>query len=127
MPGFNGTGPTGYGPMTGRGTGYRSGYDRDVDRRRFFRSRRRYSGDARGICYGIRRKFRDRFPSSSRYQRGYDRYGEDLPGEYLVENTIEVDREHYQKMHKEEVAYLKKELKEIEKRIEEMEENQDKS
>lgn len=117
MPGYNGTGPAGCGPMTGRGTDF----DRDVDRRRNLRSRRRYlMGDDRGICYGIRRRFRDRV-----YSR---RYGQQMGypyREYFEEFPTEADREYHQKLLKEEAGYLQKELRSIEKRIEYLKNNDD--
>ncbi len=128
MPGYNGTGPAGCGPMTGRGTGYYSDSDRDVERRRNLRSRRRYlMDDDRGNCYGIRRRFRDRVFSSPGY---YRRYGQQMgyPNrEYSEEFPTEADREYHQKLLKEEADYLQKELRSIEKRIEYLKNNDEES
>ena len=56
MPGGNGTGPAGMGPMTGRGAGYCAGYANAVSGRGFFgfgRGCGRGFGRARGR-YGFR-------------------------------------------------------------------------
>ncbi|GEM_PF-1263514 len=128
MSGYNGTGPVGCGPMTGRRAGYCSGFDRDVERKRNLRSRKRYLMDDREICYGIRRRFRDRdrlFASPEYYRRRYGQHIGYPDRDYSEEPPTEADREYYQKVLREEAYYLQKELKAIEKRIEELKTNEE--
>ena len=124
MPGYNGTGPADSGPMTGRGTGYCYSFDRNIDRRRNFRSRRNHMDD-RCIRYGRRRRFRDRLFASPQYDSGYGQQIKYPEREYTKERYIKADREYYQKVLKEEAAYLKTELEAIEKRIEELKTNEE--
>lgn len=116
MPGFNGTGPRGEGPMTGGGRGYcnpgYAGYGR---------------GYGRG--YGMARGFRGGFGPGSRGGRGYGRgYGrQGMAGWYgpaydvPYGDTYAMKPEAEVSMLKEEAAAIKNDLDAIYKRIEEIE------
>ena len=117
MPGFNGTGPQGAGPMTGGARGYcNPGYSRN------------YFAYGRG--YGIGRGFRGGFGGGSGWGRGYGRgfgwrgayqpygawYG---PDRYAAPYTIKPEDE--LNMLKNEATAIKNDLDEINKRIKEIE------
>lgn len=98
MPGFDGTGPWGRGPMTGRGTGYCVEYYHPEDDR--FR-RRRYG---RGRGWSLR-DIPDDIPPASPNIQPYD-----------IEYSSEKEREYLEDVVKE----METELVEIRKRIEEL-------
>ncbi len=93
MPNFDGTGPEGRGPMTGRGMGNCA----EARPRRFFRR-----GFGRGIGYGFRRAFN---------------YSQDYP----VNEPATFTKEEQKKILQEELKDMENEKKAIEKRLKEME------
>ena len=107
MPGFDGTGPMGQGPMTGGGFGYcapgdalntNNSYYRRGRQRRFFASR---GGMERG------RGFRYRFYANDRFLSEYNNIPETNEKEYL-EN---------------ELKYLEQEMNSIKTRLEKISNN----
>lgn len=120
MPGFDRTGPVGYGPRTGRGLGDCYG----ASGRRFFRNRRRMEERFRAGARGMGRRFRGRQfgggmgpgPAPWAYDDGPEYYGG-----YGEEMSPEEEKEMELKDLKEEAEYLEKELGYIRKQMEELE------
>ena len=106
MPGFDGTGPMGYGPLTGRQMGYCVGYPYPYGR---MRRRRSYRGMGMGMGMGMGRR-----PGRFAYAPTWY-----YPGtEYMPEPTLAEERVYLQ----EQAQYLEEELKEIKARLADLEE-----
>jgi len=118
MPGGNGTGPDGFGPMTGRGAGFCTGNNRPG----YANQGTGRGGAGFGRAGGFRgRGFRNRFyatgmPYQARYGRGYNQYPP-------VQNTYmqpEITPESEIDMLKREAKYLQDDLKSINERVTEL-------
>lgn len=110
MPGFDGTGPMGAGPMTGGGRGYCSPYGRAYGRRAFGGGFGRGFGAGFGRGYGRGFGWRGAYPAQGAW------YGSPLYGApYQMNPDEEVN------MLKGEAQAMKNELDAINKRIEELE------
>ena len=112
MPGFDGTGPAGMGPMTGGGRGFcaasMSGMRPRPMGRRFF------GRGARGGGRGWRHLYRATgLPGWARAGYGYPASG--------MEYVPEVSREEEAAMLKEDAELLKKELKAVQDRLDNLE------
>lgn len=122
MPAFDGTGPRGYGPRTGRGFGYcGAGYHRHRGFRRGYH--RHGFGPGYGPAYG--RGFGPGYGPAygPGYGRGYGRFWDAEPGPYYGPAQ---DRPVDEKAYLEEQAeLLKAELSEIEKRMNELEQTEE--
>jgi len=125
MPGFDGgTGPQGMGPMTGGGRGFcaapATGVRRFLRGRRFFGFGRGFFGRGRGGGGG--RGYRNRFyatgvPGWAGTDYGYydqDIYGQEIPAKEELQ------------MLQEESDMLKKQLEDIQKRVNELNANSEK-
>ncbi|MFO7881951.1 MAG: DUF5320 domain-containing protein [Kosmotogaceae bacterium] len=112
MPGFDRTGPSGQGPMTGRGLGMCSGYARPVGFRGPGLARRNgWYGRGRGFGFGRGRGF----------GRGYGRgYYPAYPADYPAYEPEPTPREE-EKMLEDYVAELEEELSAVKKRLQEIE------
>lgn len=113
MPAGNGTGPSGFGPMTGRGAGYCTGF-----------SVPGYANPIRsGGFYGYGRGRRNRFYATGMpfwARGGYGPY----PGTYGYDYGYaepELTRETEAKILKEQAEFMKKEISAIQDRINELE------
>ena len=114
MPGFDGTGPMGAGPMTGGGRGYCSPYGRSYVSRGFGGGRgfgRGFgAGFGRGRAYGRGFGWRGAYPAQGAW------YGEPYSGTpYQMNPDQEIN------MLKGDAQAMKNELDAINKRIEELE------
>ncbi|NLK01216.1 MAG: DUF5320 domain-containing protein [Clostridia bacterium] len=116
MPGFDGTGPRGFGPMTGGGFGYCTGYP--VGRGRGWGNRpfMGYAGRGRG--------FRSGFYASGPigWQGANPGYGA-VP--YATYGQPEVTREEQVNMLKDQSAYFENVLDDLKKQIKEIEGSED--
>jgi len=101
MPGFDGTGPMGAGPMTGGGRGYCNPLNRTYGRPRF--------GGGRGFGYGRGFGWRSANPAFNRWDRG-PFYG--TPYQMNPDEEVNILRR--------EADALKNELDAINKRIKEL-------
>ena len=124
MPGGDGTGPQGMGPMTGRAAGYCAGYDTPGYMNPYSR---RYTGFGRGISgrggrgWGYRNWYYDTgIPGWSRYNMGFPAWG-GLTG-YPYQGKPEEEME----VLKDQADILKQQLDDIQTRMEELKESPEK-
>ena len=112
MPRGDRTGPSGYGPRTGRSAGFCAGYDRPG-----FLSGRGgygfYGGPGRGFGRGYRARMGGYMPGP-----GY--YAEGMAPDFIAAPPAENEKDWLENK----AAALKNELKSIEDRMEQLEENQ---
>ena len=132
MPRGDGTGPAGMGPMTGRAAGYCAGYSTPGFSNPIAGGRSRFLGLGSG-GYGRGRGFRNWYrqtgmPGWSRYNAGMPAWGGQVnyypevdPGFY--ENEVPAEESAALKQHAE---FLKAQLSNIEKRLLDLEKNQQK-
>jgi hypothetical protein len=123
MPGFNGTGPAGMGPMTGWGRGFcnpsRTAYDQTPVLRSGYRRYGYGQGFGQGRCF--RGGFGSGFGRGRGYGRGFDSRGSyPAPGRWYGEPYAMNSGDELNLL-KNEAGAMKKELDAINKRIEELE------
>lgn len=130
MPYGDGTGPEGYGPITGRGLGFCTGYNSPGFNKGVPRGGRGRRWKGRGFRGGFGRKFNPRPGMGARFTHYHPR--ELSPPRYNVDRNIPYERmttpvryEYSEEEEREDLkAYaeeLKNELEAIENRIEELE------
>ena len=118
MPRGNGTGPTGYGPMTGRSLGYCAGYDTPG----FINA-----GPGMGMRWGGRQSYGRGY--SRGMGRGYawrDAGAYPVPPAYGAAPYPQYSREDEVQDLKSHADYLKERLNEVEQRLQDMENEQSK-
>ncbi|ACB85984.1 DUF5320 domain-containing protein [Natranaerobius thermophilus] len=128
MPGGDGTGPMGRGPMRGRLTGYCAGYE--TPGFSYPGSKRNKASDTRRTGGGRRSGFRHMYYATG--LPGWARSGmvvEGLPAynQESVHDDFDMDSEREKKILKSQVKALKGQLNKINKRIEELESLQEQS
>jgi hypothetical protein len=127
MPGFNGTGPAGMGPITGWGRGFcnpsRTAYDQTQLLRPGYRQYGYGQGFGRGFGQGrfFRCGFGPGFGRGRGYRRGFDpREAYPAPGRWYGESHAMSSQDELN-MLKDEAGAMRKELDAINKRIQELE------
>ncbi len=126
MPGGDGTGPAGMGPMTGRAAGYCAGYSVPGYMNPY---RGRYTGAGRafGGGFGGGRGYRNwfhatGFPGWARYNMGYPAWG----GAVRYPFTPDLEPGQEKEILKEQSEVLQKQLDEIKARMDELSKEQKK-
>ncbi len=114
MPGGNGTGPVGMGPMTGRAAGFCAGYS--VPGFMNFAGGRAYRGAGFGFGGGGRGR-RNQYYATGLH--GWARTGYAMPGW----SRYEADAGQEQQLLKQQADYLQQSIDQINKRIQELEKN----
>lgn len=130
MPRGDGTGPQGLGPMTGRAAGYCAGYPvpgyMNPYEGRFFGAGRGYPG-----VFGRGRGFRNWYyatglPGWYRYNLGMPAWGGTVREPYYPYYGPDVSKEQEKDMLRDQAEFLKQQLSDIEKRVEELEKEEGK-
>jgi hypothetical protein len=123
MPGFDGTGPAGMGPMTGRGAGYCGGNDA-VDWRIPGRGRGFGPGWGRGGGWGRGRRYGNRFYAPGLPGRGRFGYGPAWGGQpgWAFSPPAAPTPEQETELLRQQAEWLKEQLDAIGQRIEELSE-----